>query len=384
MATTFKCKHCGKDNEISEALTSQIQDEILAEERRKHQLEIKEVMQKSEEKAAEKAKADYEQTIKDLKESAGEEKERSNKFLTELSKLNKKLRELERKDEERNLEMQKILVEKEEIIRQESKKKADEENSLEIKSLNKKLEEARKQADEMKRKMQQGSQQTQGEILELEIENLLKENFKFDVIEEVKKGQKGADVKQIVCSNNGTECGLMLWESKNYQEKWSNTWIPKLKKDQREAGAIIGILVSHTFPNNIDTDISLVDGVWVCKPGLIVPLATALRERIYEVAREKAVGHHRGEKVDVLYDYISGNEFRQQIEAIVELYQDMKIQIDKEKRAFDSQWKTREKQLEKYISSMTSICGSVQGIAGQSSIPAFKGLDLLEIESGEH
>jgi hypothetical protein len=175
----------------------------------------------------------------------------------------------------------------------------------------------------------------------------------------------------------------VLWESKNYHEKWSSTWIPKLKQDLRAKGAVIGVLVSHTLPKEISTDLALVDGVWVCKPELAVPLAMALRDRIYEVARQKAVGEHRGKKADLLYDYIAGTEFRQQIEALVEVYQEMKQQIESERRTFEAQWKTREKQLQRYLLSTAAICGSIQGIAGQSSIPAFKGLDLLSLGGGE-
>ncbi len=382
MSTTFKCKHCGEENEISEALTSQIQEEVLSAERKKHFSELEEVKRQTEVKAALKLKAEYEVTLKNLTDSAAEEKQRNNKLLSQLMELNEKLRELQRKDEERGLEMQKTLAEKEEKIREEAKKQADEENNLVIKEKEKKLQDALKQVEEMKRKIQQGSQQTQGEVLELELEKILRATFASDQISEFKKGQKGADIRQIVCSSNGTQCGVMLWESKNYQEKWSNTWIPKLKQDQRAEGAVIGILVSHTLPTEIKTEICFVDGVWVCKPDLVVPLATALRDRIYEVARQKAVGEHRGKKADILYDYIAGNEFRQQIEALVEIYREMRNQIDSERRTFESQWKSREKQLERYLLSTASICGSIQGIAGQSSIPAFKGLDLLTLESG--
>jgi hypothetical protein len=382
MSTTFKCKYCGEENEISEALTNQIQEEVLTAEREKHLSELEEVKRQTEAKAASKFKADYELKMKELEENADAERKRKNEIANEATELNKKLRELQRKDDERELQMQKTLAEKEEKIRDEAKKLSDEENNLVIKEKEKKLQDALKQVEEMRRKIQQGSQQTQGEILELELENILRATFKSDQISEVKKGQKGADLTHIVCSNSGTVCGKMLWESKNYQEKWSNTWIPKLKQDQRAEGAVIGILVSHTLPSEVKTDICFMDGVWVCKPSLVIPLGTALRDRIYEVARQKAVGEHRGKKADVLYDYISGNEFRQQIEALVEIYQEMRNQIDSERRTFEAQWRSRERQLERYIRSTAAICGDIQGIAGQSSIPAFKGLETPTLESG--
>ncbi len=382
MQVTITCPHCHRSFPLEDALKNQIGEEVLGSERKKHLEELQEIRLKTQREAIEKTKAENELEIKNLKDSAAEEKERSNKFLNELTELNKKLRTLERKDQERDLEMQKILSEKEEKIRYEARAKADEENSLINKEKDKKLTDQQKLIDEMKRKMQQGSQQTQGEILELELENILKDNFQFDLISEIKKGQKGADIKQLVRSKNGNECGLILWESKNYQEKWSNTWIPKLKQDQRQTGAIVAILVTHTLPKEIKTDFGFLDGVWVCKTNLVIPVACALRDGIYEVARQKAVGQNRINKADLLYDYITGSEFNQRITAINEVYLEMKDQIDAERRAFEIQWTRREKQLEKFRIGIGSIGGSIQGIAGQSSVPAFKEMDFLELVSG--
>lgn len=230
--------------------------------------------------------------------------------------------------------------------------------------------------------MQQGSQQTQGEILELEIESLLRDTFAFDLVDEIKKGQNGADIRQTVCSRNGTKCGVILWEFKNYQKNWSDSWLSKLKQDQRNESADVAILVSSTIPNNMQSDMEFRDGVWVCKPSLVVPLATALRDRLHDVARQKAIGEHRGKKADLMFDYITGTEFRQQVEAMVEVHQEMKDQIDRERKAYESSWKKREQQLNRYLLGLAGVCGNVQGIAGQSSIPTFKGLDVLELESG--
>lgn len=382
MATTFKCKKCGEENEISEAITHQIQEEVLSAERSKHQEELEQTKKRTEQEASRRFESQYELTIKNLTASAGEEKERNKTLLHQLEELSGEIRALRRKDEERELEMKRVLAEEEEKIRLESRKKAEEEHQLKDKEKDKKLSDLEQQLRDAQLKLQQGSQQMQGEILELEVEALLRDTFVHDEIEEVKKGQSGADIRQTVCSRNGTKCGVILWEFKNYQKNWSDTWVTKLKQDQRNEGASIAILVSSTVPTDMKTDMEFRDGIWICKPNLVVPLATALRDRLHEVARQKAIGEHRGKKADLMFDYVTGTEFRQQVEALVEVHQEMKEQIDRERKAFEATWKKREQQLNRYILGLAGVCGNVQGIAGQSSIPAFKGLDLLELESG--
>lgn len=382
MTTTFKCKKCGEENEISEAITHKIQEEVLSAERDKHQAELETVKKSAEQEASRRFESQYELTIKNLTSSASEEKERNRTLLRQLEELSTEIRALRRKDEERELDMKRVLAEEEEKIRLESRKKAEEEHQLRDKEKDKKLSDLEQQLRDAQHKLQQGSQQTQGEILELEIEALLRDTFAHDGIEEIKKGQSGADIRQIVCSKNGTRCGVILWEFKNYQKNWSDTWVTKLKQDQRKEGASIAILVSSTLPSSMKVDMDFNDGVWICKPSLVIPLATALRDRLHEVARQKAIGEHRGKKADLMFDYVTGTEFRQQVEALVEVHQEMIEQIDRERKAFESTWKKREQQLNRYLLGLAGVCGNVQGIAGQSSIPAFKGLDLLELESG--
>jgi len=380
---TIKCPHCATEIEITEALSHQLEEQIRTSVEKEHQTELANQLKAVEKKALAKAAKESELQLKALQEEAKEEKERNQKFVEQITASTKKIREMERKEEERELEMQKKMAIESDKIRQEEKKKADEEHNLVLKEKEKKLEDARKQIEEMKRKIDQGSQQTQGEVLELELETLLAETFPFDTIDEVKKGTKGADIQQTVKSRQGTSCGIMLWEMKNYQDKWSDKWIEKLKGDQRACGAVIAILVSSTLPKGMSSDMGFMGGVWICKPNLILPLAMALRERLYEVAKQKAISQNRGDKSDQLYDYVTGVEFKQQIEALVEVYSDMRDQIDKERRSFESQWKAREKQLERFFRSTASIFGSMQGIAGQSSLPTLKGLDMFELESGE-
>ncbi len=382
MKTTFKCKKCGEENEISEALTRQIQDEVIAAERVKHEEELESVRKQAEQDAGKKLESQYELTVKNLTETANEEKDRNKALLKQLEDLNTEIRGLRRKDEERDLQMKKTIAEEEEKIRLDARRQAESEHQLKDREKDKKLSDLEQQLKDAQIKLQQGSQQTQGEILELEIESLLRDTFAFDLVDEIKKGQNGADIRQTVCSRNGTKCGVILWEFKNYQKNWSDSWLSKLKQDQRNESADVAILVSSTIPNNMQSDMEFRDGVWVCKPSLVVPLATALRDRLHDVARQKAIGEHRGKKADLMFDYITGTEFRQQVEAMVEVHQEMKDQIDRERKAYESSWKKREQQLNRYLLGLAGVCGNVQGIAGQSSIPTFKGLDVLELESG--
>ena len=394
MNQTIKCPNCSESIEITQALTSQIsQDmkiklekehkEALERAHKEHVAEVEKTRLEVEKALKEKLEKDQELALKSLKEEALEEKERNTKLLKQLEELNDEMRQLRRKDEERELEMKKKMADEEERIRKEALKKAEEEHLLKDREKDKKLQDALKQVEEMKRKIEQGSQQTQGEVLELELEDTLKAQFIYDKIEEIKKGQTGADVRQIVCSRNGSKCGVMLWETKNYRKSFNENWLSKLKADQRAEGANIAILVSVTLPSDFETDMGFKDGVWICKHNLAVPLATALRERLYEVARQKAINKHKGEKTDAMYEYITGTEFRQQVESLVEVYQEMMDQIQKERRTFESAWKRREQQLKRYLSSTAAICGNVQGIAGQNSVPSFKGLDMLELDQGE-
>lgn len=382
MKTTFKCKKCGEENEISEALTRQIHDEVIAAERVKHEEELESVRKQAEQDAGKKLESQYELTVKNLTETANEEKDRNKALLKQLEDLNTEIRGLRRKDEERDLQMKKTIAEEEEKIRLDARRQAESEHQLKDREKDKKLSDLEQQLKDAQIKLQQGSQQTQGEILELEIESLLRDTFAFDLVDEIKKGQNGADIRQTVCSRNGTKCGVILWEFKNYQKNWSDSWLSKLKQDQRNESADVAILVSSTIPNNMQSDMEFRDGVWVCKPSLVVPLATALRDRLHDVARQKAIGEHRGKKADLMFDYITGTEFRQQVEAMVEVHQEMKDQIDRERKAYESSWKKREQQLNRYLLGLAGVCGNVQGIAGQSSIPTFKGLDVLELESG--
>ena len=242
-----------------------------------------------------------------------------------------------------------------------------------MKELEKQLEDQKKLADEMRRKAEQGSMQTQGEVLELLLEEILREQFPFDLIQEVGKGIEGADCIQFVRNQSGKECGKIIYESKR-AKNWSNNWIEKLKNDMRTSGADVAILVTQAFPKDMDK-FGERDGIWLCSYQEIESVAAVLRGALIKVSEAKKSEENKGEKMQLLYNYLTGNEFRQQIEAIVEGFMSMKQSIAKERIQMEKIWKEREKQLDKVLISTSGMYGSVKGIAGASvnDIPLLDG-----------
>ena len=196
------------------------------------------------------------------------------------------------------------------------------------------------------------------------------------MIEEIKKGEKGADVRQIVKTQKGNLCGTILWESKR-TKTWKDDFIIKLKEDLRSENANIPIIVTSVMPKTSNNDIDNISGVWICTYPFAMILAELVRQRLVEVAREKFVIKNQGTKADDLYSYIMGHEFRQQVEALVETYITMRSELDREQRAFETIWKRRDAQIEKMVKSTARIVGSIGGKAG-SEFPQLKGLDLLD------
>ena len=368
----IKCPKCGEYFEPSEAFKHQLEKELLSVERSKHEKELEKVKNEAESTASEKIKSEYEFQLRKLQKDSVEEKERNKRLLKQLEDLNEELRRLRRKDEERELEMKKKIAEEEEKIRHESRKQTLEEHELKDKEKDKQLSDALKQVEELKAKMQRGSQQTQGEVLELEIEEILKREFPTDIIEEVKKGQRGADVLQKVVDKRNRSCGTILWESKNAQ--WSNAWIVKLKEDQRQAKADLSVLVVTDPPENLET-FMYESGVWIVVRKMIVPLALALRFDLVRVNYEKLANVGKNEKTEILYQYITSTEFRHRIEAIVEAFGSMQDEMEREKRWFQTKWARQEKQLRKVVDHTQGMYGDLQGVIGKT-LPDLKSQQL--------
>lgn len=285
----------------------------------------------------------------------------------------KKDAEIKNAQEEALLIAEKKVQEERNKIKEEEQKRAEERMQMEKREFEKKLEDQKKLIEEMKRKAEQGSMQMQGEVQELLLEELLKHLFPFDTIDEVTKGQRGADVLQTVINANQQLCGKIVYESKR-TKAFGGDWIEKLKEDQRQQQADLAVIVTETMPKELDR-FGRIDGVWICSFNEVKSVAYVLREMLIKTNSMKLSQENKGDKMEMLYNYLSGNEFKQTVEAIVEGFTAMKEQLDYEKRAMNKIWKEREKQIEKVILNTSEMYGSIKGIAG-NSIGNVKALEL--------
>lgn len=374
---TVICPNCGKPVEISQALKSQVERQVKEEQEVKNKEEIERVKKEAQEMAEKKAKEEFDFKLKDSQNELTEAKEKSEKLQENLLEMTKLIRELKDKDKEREIEMEKRIIEETEKMEEKVAKSIMEKSDLEKAELKKKLEDTQKLLEDAQRKASQKSQQLQGEVLELELEQMLQSSFPGDEIMPIKKGVSGADIQQTVKSPRGTTiCGTILWESKRTKE-WSDKWIDKLKEDSRAVNAIFPVIVSITLPKEANCGFGVKDGVWICSHDLVIPLAILLRKNLQDVGYQKVIAANRGEKADILYSYITSNEFIQQVEVIAEIYKEINEQVVKERMAFEKSWKQRESQAKRMMISAANIYGTIQGKVG-ASMPPVRGLDLLE------
>lgn len=277
------------------------------------------------------------------------------------------------------IELEQKLTEQLKTESEKIQKRESERVELKLKEKNELVNALKQQMDEMKRKAEQGSMQLQGEVQELALEELLKSLFVTDLIEEVAKGAKGADIKHIVVNKIGCECGKILYESKR-TKNFSYSWIEKLKNDAVAIKADICVIVSEAMPDGIDK-IGYEDGVWICTYSDAKGLALLLRESLIAINAAYSAQSNKGEKMQMLYDYLTSNEFRLQLGAITEGFSNLHDSYIRERRAMERIWKEREKQLERILLNTNHFIGSIQGIAG-SSIPEIKEIsksqELLE------
>ncbi len=286
----------------------------------------------------------------------------------ELSLINEK-RELEQKRKGMELEYQYKLEED----RRKQEEKYASEVDLKLKERDKQIDGLRTALADAKRKSEQGSMETQGEVLELDLEANLQQSFPHDDIDPVPKGIRGADVIQVVRNQSTAKSGTIIWEAKN-TKAWNSNWIEKLKDDQRDLGANLAVIVSSVLPEGI-RNFDLVDGVWVCSITSYIPLAMALRQQLLQVAFARTATEGKSEKMEVVYQYLSGDEFRQKVEAIVDTFVGMQEQLDREKRAYARIWKERDKQIQRIIENTAGMYGDIRGLIG-SSVPEIQALSL--------
>jgi len=350
-----------KEQQQQQAFEQRLQDE-----KKQVQLTIEETLRKS-------ITADFENQLVLLqkgKEDADEKLKLSRQ--KELEFLQKE-QALKQKEEEMQLDLQRKLQEQrnelaEQIRKQEAEKAQlkDTEHLMRQRELEKQLEDQKKLVDEMKRKAEQGSMQLQGEVQELILEEHLRNFFPFDLISEVGKGVRGADCVQTVRNQFGQECGRIIYESKRTKE-FSMEWIEKLKRDMRSMGIDVAVIVTQCYPKSMDC-FGQMDGVWICSFDEVKAVAYVLRDGIIKLSAQSRSQENKGDKMHLLYDYLTGSEFNEQWKAIREGYLSMKISIQRERDAMEKLWKAREKQLEKVLLNAAHIKGSVEGIAGTDSI----------------
>jgi hypothetical protein len=422
--TTISCPNCGTEIDVNDILYHQVdeqlkkkyQDELKREkqkiESRSSELELqREALEEEKSKQAEilaqqvneKLKEKEAALSKKLKKAAEAEQEgalailreeldEKSKKVQELNKASAELEKLKREkdelEEKLKAEAEKQLNERIAAERQKISKEEGDKNELKLRELEKLLTDQKKLTEEMKRKQEQGSMQTQGEVQELVIEEWLAEKFPLDTIQEIKKGERGADCLQIVHTRSRQNCGSIYYESKR-TKNFQPSWIEKFKADIRERGASIGVLVTEVMPPDMER-LGLKDGIWVCSYDEFKGLCTVLRESVIRISSAIATQENKGDKMGMLYDFLTSNEFQMQIEAIVEGFTQMKSDLESEQRSMRGIWKKREKQIEKVLLNTTGMYGSIKGIAGNAvqaipllELPDEDNTDLLESSSDD-
>ncbi|HOZ85839.1 MAG TPA: DUF2130 domain-containing protein [Niabella sp.] len=391
MSSKIKCPSCSSEFEPNEAIREEIEKELRAKvsdwqkkkneehlaEMQKQEMEWTQKLQAEkvslekllEEKLRKSISGDFENRLNLLQKANNENEERLKQSRIREAEFLKQQQDLKNKEAELELTLQKKLSEEREKLSEqlrkiEAEKSAQKETEyqLKLRELEKQLEDQKKLADEMKRKAEQGSMQLQGESQELALEELLNASFPFDKIEEVAKGMRGADCIQIVRNNLGNECGRIIWESKR-AENFGGEWIEKLKTDMRASRADVAILVTRRFPKEMDR-FGEKDGVWICTFAEVRAVAAVLRDRIIKVYQAHKKQENRGDKMQMIYDYVTGNEFKEQLKAVVEGFTSMRESINQERIQMEKLWKSREKHLDKILLNATHITGSIEGISG--------------------
>lgn len=380
--TVITCPSCGCRIPLSEALSAQLRGQLQAAVQAEHEARLREAVAAAEARAKslvsqaeQRARDAAALELKLLNEQLVEQRQRAAQAQQAELDLRRRAAELEERQRTFDLELARRLDEERRRLEEGIRKAAAEEQSLQLKQKEKQIEDLRKALEDAKRRSELGSQELQGEVLELDIQAALERQFPADRIEPVLKGARGADIVQRVRNERLEECGVIVWETKN-TKNWSPAWIAKLKEDQRAMGATLAALVSVALPDGID-ELGRVEGVWVTGRSTYLALATALREQLIQVSFARLASEGKNEKMELLYQYLSGDEFRQRVEAIVEAFTAMQAQLAKERRAMEKQWAEREKQIQRVIGSTTGMYGALQGIVG-GALAAIPALELEE------
>ncbi len=413
MTNLIKCPYCGKDIEVTEVLTHSIREqmrvELAAELTKKEQEfaqkllllkrqenELAEKQQAIEELVAEQVKAERKKIAEQERAKVVAEQSEERKALeqeleekrNQVNEANKK--ELELRKQQQKLEEEKAAVEltvqrqldeERKKVFEQAGQKAAEEQQFKMREKDDLIKSMQGQIESLKRRVEAGSQEAQGEAMEGALKDMLQQTFPFDRFEEIKKGQRGADVIQIVRNTTGKECGKILWETKNTQS-FSKDWIEKLKKDQQEEQAELAVLATIALPKEIK-NFGALENVWITDFASTTGLSTALRMGLINAAREKALSENQETLKDIIYKYVTGQEFAMQIRAVAEAFIRMQGDLNKERRAMERIWKSREKQIETVLANISGIRGSLEGYIGQKFLPSLETLSLEAIEADQ-
>jgi hypothetical protein len=405
---TLTCPNCNTQIPLEEAVTHQIREELQREfqaaaakrdqalsdrelklagmqadlNRRKESLdeEIEQRLRAEADQIRANAKKQiesaFEMQLRDLRAELSEKEQKLGEATKFELELRKKQRDLESRQQALTLEVARSVDQELEKIRQEATRAAAEEQQLRLSEKEKLISELQTQIEVLKQKAQQGCQRLQGEVLELEIESLLEQKFPSDEIVPISNGVRGADLLQRVRTASGCACGTIIWETKRTQN-WAQNWIAKLKQDQRAQKAELAVLVTQSLPCGVKA-FEFMDGVWVTDPSSATGLAMALRQGLVSLANLRLAADGKAGKAEQLYEYLAGTEFRQKIEAIVEAFMAMQIDLESEKRAFAKIWARREKQIGQVLTNTALMYGGIQGIVGRATLPEIACLELPE------
>jgi hypothetical protein len=372
------CPHCKKSIPLTQALSHQVQEKYqkfykirLEEEKQKLSVLLKD-------EAIKKAKEEVGLQLKDKTNELEELRNQKKVLQEQMLELNKLMRQIKQESDNRRIEMEKQLTTSQEKIREEEKRKSDEENKLKILEKDKKISDAMKMVEEYKRKLEQGSQQLQGEVMEDELKKILSTEFPYDTITDVPKGIRGADLIQIVKNNLGKKCGTILWESKR-TKAWTESWISKLKQDQREIKVELAIIVTQVMPQGIK-NFGLKDGIWVVDYKTVIGAAISLRNNLIEVFSVRSANKGKEEKKEILWNYLTSVEFKQRVEAIYESYSSLRNELQKEKDWFTHKWAREEKNISQVKDNLLGMHGDLEGIVGKT-LPELE--PLKKLETGE-
>lgn len=294
------------------------------------------------------------------------------------AELLRKQRELEDAKREIDLTIEKRVQESLGTVRDQAKKEAEEALKLKVAEKEQTITSMQHQIEELKRRAEQGSQQLQGEVQELELESILRAKFPQDIFEPVPKGEHGGDLVHKVINAQGQHCGTILWEAKR-TKNWSDGWLSKLRDDQRAAKAEIALMISQTLPKGTNV-FDLIEGVWVAEPRCAIPIAITLRHSLMEIASTRQISEGQQTKMELVYQYLTGSSFRHRIEAIVEKFSDMHADLDTERKTMTRLWAKRDKQIQGVIEATAGMYGDLQGIAGKS-LQEIEGLNIKLLEN---